>query len=80
MGLATFAGPNLLILDEPTNHLDIDTRAELVHALNEFKGVVILIAHDRQSDWRNHGSPLGRWAAAQSFPMTAIWKPIGKMF
>jgi len=45
--LASFHGPHILVLDEPTNHLDVDAREALIHAINEFEGAVILIAHDR---------------------------------
>ncbi|MBV9903474.1 MAG: ATP-binding cassette domain-containing protein, partial [Alphaproteobacteria bacterium] len=48
LALATLDKPNLLILDEPTNHLDIDARSELLAALNDFNGAVILISHDRR--------------------------------
>jgi ATP-binding cassette subfamily F protein 3 len=48
LALATLDKPNMLILDEPTNHLDIDARTELLNALNDFDGAVILVSHDRR--------------------------------
>ena len=39
--------PDLIILDEPTNHLDIQARESVENALNEFRGTVIAISHDR---------------------------------
>ena len=48
LALATLDKPNMLILDEPTNHLDIDARGELLAALNDFEGAVILVSHDRR--------------------------------
>ena len=38
---------NLLILDEPTNHIDINTKEILEEALNNYKGTIIIISHDR---------------------------------
>ena len=39
--------PDILLLDEPTNHLDANTVAWLEHHLMEYKGLVIVITHDR---------------------------------
>jgi ABC transport system ATP-binding/permease protein len=43
-----FAKPaNVLVLDEPTNDLDIDTLELLEELLEEYKGTVFLVSHDR---------------------------------
>ncbi|MEY4797791.1 MAG: hypothetical protein RI978_92, partial [Verrucomicrobiota bacterium] len=39
--------PDILLLDEPTNHLDADTVAWLERHLQNYKGTVIAITHDR---------------------------------
>ncbi|MBI3820954.1 MAG: energy-dependent translational throttle protein EttA [Planctomycetes bacterium] len=41
------AHPDMLLLDEPTNHLDAESVAWLEHHLAEYKGLVLVVTHDR---------------------------------
>lgn len=49
----TLSPCNFLVLDEPTNHLDSETKNVLKHALQQFKGSVILVSHEENfyRDW-----------------------------
>jgi ATP-binding cassette ChvD family protein len=41
------SAPDLLLLDEPTNHLDAESVAWLERFLDEYKGTVVAVTHDR---------------------------------
>ena len=48
LALATrvVSGANVLLLDEPTNNLDPASREEILAALRDYEGAVILVTHD----------------------------------
>ncbi len=39
--------PQALLLDEPTNHLDAESRAQITAVLASFRGVGVVVSHDR---------------------------------
>lgn len=45
---ALWQRPDVLVLDEPTNHIDHDARTQLARALKRFRGIGILVSHDRE--------------------------------
>ena len=40
-------GPDVLLLDEPTNHLDVAARELLLGVLQGFRGLGLIVSHDR---------------------------------
>jgi ATPase subunit of ABC transporter with duplicated ATPase domains len=47
IGGALAREPDVLLLDEPTNHLDSEARRWLIAALRRFRGVGVVVSHDR---------------------------------
>ncbi len=47
LGKLLLTRPDIILLDEPTNHLDMESIAWLETYLGNYKGAVIIVAHDR---------------------------------
>ena len=47
LGRLLLSSPDLLLLDEPINHLDLNSIAWLENYLINYKGAVLIVAHDR---------------------------------
>ena len=48
LAASLWLNPHLVILDEPTNYLDRDGLGALTKAIDEFKGGVVIISHNRE--------------------------------
>ena len=48
IGVALWRRPRVLAIDEPTNHIDLVARRLLAGALRSFRGIGLLVSHDRE--------------------------------
>lgn len=49
LSCAIAQNPGFLFLDEPENHLDIVSRIKLIEILQNFRGALIMVSHDRHT-------------------------------
>ena len=47
IAVALWQEPEVLALDEPTNHIDQDARRLLLQALEKYRGIGLIVSHDR---------------------------------
>ena len=50
IAVAMWKNPQVLAVDEPTNHLDLEAQELLFDALSIFRGVGLLVSHDRNAN------------------------------
>ncbi len=79
IGAALWSEPEILLLDEPTNHLDSGARDLLSAALAGYRGVGLLVSHDRglldeltAATLRLDGGTLRLWPGAYSAAL-GLW-------
>lgn len=48
VAVALWAQPEILVVDEPTNHVDANCRKEICRAMAAYRGIGILVSHDRE--------------------------------
>jgi ATPase subunit of ABC transporter with duplicated ATPase domains len=84
IGAALALDADVLLLDEPTNHLDADAFDLLVFALQRFRGVGVLVSHDRAlldtlttSTIRVHGGRVTRYSGPYS-TARLLWEEEGR--
>ncbi|MBN1696922.1 MAG: ABC-F family ATP-binding cassette domain-containing protein [Spirochaetales bacterium] len=48
IGVALWKTPDVLAVDEPANHLDRSARKTLISALSRYRGIGLIVSHDRE--------------------------------
>jgi len=78
LGAALALQPDILLLDEPTNHVDDGVKTLVVDALRSFRGLGVMVGHDRavldaltQKTLRVHRGDVTLWNGNHSTARTA---------